>query len=87
MDTAFRKQRRTEVPESELRHWHGEWSAGRANKNAIERTVLGDPFSHGKLISRLWRGIGLETERVHPLVVENRRLRAEVDRLTALLSQ
>lgn len=58
---------------------HEEWRNGRRSKNAIERQELNDPRSHGKLITKLWRDIGLETEAEHPMITENRRLRSLLD--------
>lgn len=66
----------TSIPELKL--LHQQWLDGRS-KNDIERVEFNDPYSHGKFITRLWREIGLETEREHPLSVENRRLKDILD--------
>jgi hypothetical protein len=59
----------------ELTGWLEQWHNGRS-KNDIEREELGDPASHGKHITKLWREVlGVETEHEHPLVADNRRLR------------
>lgn len=58
---------------AELTQWYWEWQEGRS-KNDIELVELNDPASHGKNITALWRSIGLETEKPHPMVVENERL-------------
>lgn len=63
------------ITNRELSQWFGQWVRGDRTKNEIERTELNDPASHGKKITRLWREMGLETERTHPLVIENERLR------------
>lgn len=65
------------LTKTQLRKWLNEWKRGRF-KNDIERKELADPSSHGKRISLLWREeLGVETEEEHPLVTENRELKAE----------
>lgn len=73
------------VTDSTLVRLYDEWQEGRS-KVDIERAELGDVQSHGKAITRLWRErLGVETEAVHPLVLENRRLRKLVAELGALV--
>ena len=70
----------------QLENWHYEWEQGRS-KNDIERIELNNPRAHGKLITKLWRQIGIETEEEHRLVIENRKLREEIQRLNTRLSE
>jgi hypothetical protein len=66
-----------EIEHHQLFHWWYEWRYRGRAKNDIERHELMDTKSNGKRMSRLWRErLGKETERVHPLVRENRRLRS-----------
>jgi hypothetical protein len=60
----------------DLRRMYDEWVKG-ASKSDLERRYLGKNESHGKLFTGLVRRfLGHETERRHPLVAENVRLRA-----------
>ena len=73
------------ITDNALRSLYSEWEDGRT-KVDIEREDLLDLTSHGKTITRLWRDrLGIETEGVHPLVIENRRLRKLVAELGALV--
>lgn len=74
LDNDFRLKRKRDVPREELWYWYCQWKDKKVTKNTIERTVLGDPYAHGKLITRLWREQGWETEKVHPMLIEIRRL-------------
>ena len=65
----------------ELRQWYQQWESGERNKSEIEVTELGDSYSHGKRITRLWRKVlGKETQDRHPLVAEVRRLKRLLDK-------
>lgn len=60
----------------DLRRMHEEWLEG-ASKSDLERRYLDKYESHGKLFTSLVRRyLGLETEKRHPLAIENARLRA-----------
>lgn len=74
LDNTYRLKRKQEVSQTDLWYWYCQWNSGEVSKSTIERTVLGDPYSHGKLITRLWRSKGWETEKVHPMQIEIRRL-------------
>lgn len=69
-----------QVKKKQLKKWLKEHlGATERTKNDIEREELGDPKSHGKRITRLWRErLGVETEAVHPLVTAVRELRQQV---------
>lgn len=65
----------TDVPKRVARRLYREWREGRS-KNDIERKEFNDPYSHGKLATKIFREVlGIETEETHPMVKENRRLR------------
>jgi hypothetical protein len=74
----------SEPAEEFLIDLHRQWQGGRS-KNDIERVEFNDPYSHGKSITRMWRDIGLETERPHPMKAEVKSLRTENDRLRAMV--
>lgn len=72
MTQAIRAKQPTKT---QLRKLLKEWENGRS-KNDIERKEFGNPVSHGKFITKLWREeLGVETEATHPLVTENKRLK------------
>ena len=54
---------------------HRQWKAGRS-KVDIERHEFGNWTSQAKLITQLWREIGLETEEPHPMMLEVARLQS-----------
>lgn len=59
-----------------LRRMYEEWQHG-VPKSFLEEKYLKKTESHGKLFSSLVRRfLGKETEKQHPLVTENERLRA-----------
>ena len=60
---------------------YAEWKEG-APKSDLERRYLSKSGSHGKLFSSLVRRyLGIETERSHPLVKENRVLTQRIKEL------
>lgn len=64
-----------------LGRMYDDWKDG-APKSELERRYLGKSESHGKLFSGLVRRhLGVETERSHPLVKENRRLTVRIKEL------
>lgn len=68
--------------DAQLRQWYAEWDNGNGRtKSEIEVTELGDSYSHGKKITRLWRDrLGIETQEEHRLVAEVRRLKRLLDK-------
>lgn len=65
-----------------LRRMYDEWRDGVSSKSELERRYLDKGESHGKLFSSLVRRhLGIETERSHPLVKENRRLTLQIKKL------
>ena len=73
--------RATQATEAQLMDLYGRWERGEISKNDIERRYFGDPKSHGKAITMAWRQLGIETEKTHPLVEENERLRERLREL------
>lgn len=72
MDARLGTDREVEL----ARDMYRAWQSGVA-KSEIERRFLGTTRAHGKRFSTIVRNnLGIETERVHPLAVENQRLRA-----------
>ena len=63
------------IDEGTLRQMLDEWRSG-VKKTHLEEKYLHNTASHGKVFSSLVRRyLGVETERVHPLVEEVHRLR------------
>lgn len=64
-----------------LQRMYDEWKGG-APKSELERRYLGKSESHGKLVTALVRRhLGIETEKSHPMVKENRRLTVRIQEL------
>lgn len=77
------KRNESDITNDELVEWYREWDNGQGKpKSHIERDYLDDTSSNGKFISRLWKErLDIETEMNHPLVVENRLLREQLEGL------